>query len=88
MNRHPEFNQGERTRANRVQKVTRAKARNTPFRQQAAEKKRISCNITTFLPPARGLLISLGWLRLFQHIVAPRYALIPRREFRRYHYRR
>jgi hypothetical protein len=88
MNRLPEFNQGERTRANRVQKVTRAKARNTRFRQQATEEKRLFCSATTVLQPARGLLVCLGWLRLFQHIVAPRYALIPRREFRRDHYRR
>jgi hypothetical protein len=85
MNRHPEFKQGERTRANRVQKVTRAKTGNT---LQSAEKKRISPDITTLFQPARGLLICLGWLRLFQQIVAPRYALIPRREFRRERYRR
>jgi hypothetical protein len=88
MNRYPEFNQGERTRANRVQKVTLTKARNTRFRQQAAEEKPIFCDITTLLQPARSLLVSLGWLRLFQHIVAPRYALIPRRQFRRDHFRR
>jgi hypothetical protein len=85
MNRHPEFKQGERTRANRAQKVTGAKNGNT---LQSAEKKRISPNVSTLFQPARGLLICLGWLRLFQQIVAPRYALIPRREFRRERYRR
>jgi hypothetical protein len=85
MNRHPEFKQGERTRANRVQKVTRAKTGNT---LQSTERKRISPDVTTLFQPARGLLICLGWLRLFQQIVAPRYALIPRREFRRERYRR
>ena len=83
MNRHPEFKQSQRTRTNRVQKVTHVKANNTPFRQQAADKKRISPDVTTLLQPVRGLLICLGWLRLFQQIVAPRYALIPRKDFRR-----
>jgi hypothetical protein len=86
MNRHPEFKQSQRTRPNRVQKVTRAKANNTLL-QQAAQKKRISPDVTTLLQPVRGLLICLGWLRLFQQIVAPRYALIPRRDFRRERYR-
>ena len=88
MNRHPEFKQGERTRANRVQKVTQAKAGSALSLRQSAEKKGISADITTLFQPARGLLICLGWLRLFQQIVAPRYALIPRREFRRERYRR
>jgi hypothetical protein len=83
MNRHPEFKKCQRTRPNRVQKVIRAKAGSAPFLQQAAEKKRISSDVTTLLQPVRGLLICLGWLRLFQQIVAPRYALISRKDFRR-----
>jgi hypothetical protein len=83
MNRYPEFNQGERTRANRVQRLRRAKARNSHRLLWAAERKRTSHDLNLPLRPARGLLICLGWLRLFQHIVAPRYALIPRREFQR-----
>ena len=87
MNRHPEYKQSQRTRINRVQKAMRAKANNALFLQQASQKKRIPSDITTLLQPIRGLQICLGWLRLFQQIVAPRYALIPHRNFRRERHR-
>ena len=83
MNRHPEFNHGERTRANRLQRLRRAKASASYLLQPATERKRTSSDLTMSIQPGRGLLICLGWLRLFQQIVAPRYAFIPRRELQR-----
>jgi hypothetical protein len=77
-----DLKQFDSARGSRAQKNARPRAGATYFRQQTPAGKQPSPDLTALLRPARELLISLGWLRLFQSIVSPRYAAVAPRELR------
>jgi len=64
-------------RNNLVQNIRPPRAR-----QQRTAIERRSAEDAALVQPARGLLICFGWLRLFQQIVAPSYAMAGRKGLR------
>jgi hypothetical protein len=68
--------------ASRLRNVARGKNTGSTPRRQALETKPGSSRGREVFWPARELLISLGWLRLFRTIVSPSYAMAARKEFR------
>jgi hypothetical protein len=77
-----DLKQFDSARGSRAQKNPRRRASATYLIQQSPAKKQLSPDLTALLSPARELLISLGWLRLFQSIVSHRYPAVARRELR------
>ena len=65
-------------RVARAQNASRTGGTGTAFRRQ---RKGLSLDSRPLFRPARELLIDLGWLRLFQTIAFPRYAIDAGKEF-------
>jgi hypothetical protein len=78
MKANPRFKQQmNNDRINRPQNARRA-----GVRRQYTATDRLSSKHPALVQPARGLLICFGWLRLFQQIVAPSYAMAARKGLR------
>jgi hypothetical protein len=74
MKENPRFKQITELQNNLAANAPKSRAR-----QKSRMTKRLAPQRAEPVQPSRGLLICLGWLRLFQQIVAPSYAMAARR---------
>lgn len=80
MNQHPRRARGCGARLNGHQHFGRSQARAACLRGHANQETDMRPDLRALFEPARDLMISLGWLRLFRTIVAPILSLPSSRE--------
>jgi hypothetical protein len=77
MKDNPEFEPMRNARNSRAQSTPKSTSR-----RQLPATARLALQKVAPVPTNRGLLICLGWLRLFKEIVAPNYAMVGRKGLR------
>ena len=82
MNEHPRSKRIHGARANRTPHAISTAGSSGRLKAQMPERKQLPPAPIVPFKTARGLLICLGWLRLYQCIISPSYATVARRGLR------